>query len=157
MKDRTYYRDYSRNYYHRRKAELMQKLGGKCVICGCTTSLQFDHIDPAVKTFSITKLLNHSKKAVDAELAKCQLLCKACHLEKSRKDIGSKLTGILNPFYGKHGSAFPTSKAVIDLDTGKEYESASEFAKEFELNPISAARVCRGERKSIKGHHIKYK
>lgn len=157
MKDRSYHRDYSRNYYHIRKAELIQKLGGKCEICGCTAGLQFDHINPDTKTFSIAKLLSYSKDTVDAELKKCQLLCKSCHLEKSRKDIGSKLTGIRNPFYGKHGSAFPRSKAIIDLDTGKEYDSATEFAKEFELNPSSVARVCRGERKSIQGHHIKYK
>lgn len=157
MKDREYHREYSKRYYHSRRNEMIQKLGGSCAICGSTENLQFDHVDASMKSFNIAKMLNHSKNDVDFELSKCQLLCKSCHLEKSRIDIGNKLSGSNNPFYGKHGSEFPTSKTVIDLDTGREYESATDYANEFGLNPISVARVCRSERKSIHGHRVKYK
>ena len=30
-------------------------LGGKCECCGSTFNLQFDHIDPTTKSFSIAK------------------------------------------------------------------------------------------------------
>lgn len=154
---RNYHRNYSRNYYHVRRNELVQKLGGKCVKCGSTENLEFDHINANDKDFDIGKLLNRSKQKTDIELQKCQLLCRNCHIEKSKKDISEKLSGENNPFYGKHGKDFPFSKPIIDLDTGKQYESASEYAKEFKLNPNCVARVCRGDRKSIKGHHVRYK
>jgi hypothetical protein len=136
---------------------LIQKLGGKCSKCGSTEHLEFDHISPNDKSFNISKLLNRSKQETDIELQKCQLLCHNCHLEKSRKDISIQNSGEHNYFYNKHGKDFPSSKPVIDLDTGKEYESATEFAREFGLNPNCVTRVCRGKQKSIHGFHIRYK
>lgn len=84
MKDRDYHREYSRNYYHSRKSELVRLLGGACKKCGDDSNLQFDHIDPASKNFSISKLLNFSKEVVLKELEKCQLLCQSCHIEKTK-------------------------------------------------------------------------
>ena len=157
MKDRNYHREYSKNYYHLRKCKLITKLGGRCKVCGSTENLEFDHISAEHKDFSIGKLLNHSKQVVDEELMKCQLLCHNCHLQKSKNDLSRKLSGKNNPFYGKHGSEFPSSKPVIDLDTGKEYESATDFALAHNLNINSVTAVCRGKRKSVYGHHVVYK
>lgn len=150
--------EYRRSYYRKRKNEILNLLGNKCVNCGNVNNLEIDHINSFLKNFDITtKLMHKSKDEINKELQNCQLLCHNCHVEKSKKDISKKLAGINNPFYDKHGKDFPTSKPVIDLDTGKEYESATEFAREFNLNPNCVTRVCRGDRQSIKGHHVKYK
>lgn len=69
----------------RRKAGI-EKLGGKCVKCGATERLDFDHVDPSTKSFTIGRKTSCSEKLFEEELAKCQLLCKTCHEEKSLTD-----------------------------------------------------------------------
>lgn len=65
---------------------LIEKMGGKCVECGCTKELEFDHIDPSTKSFNITAGYSKPKELLLEELSKCQLLCVSCHREKTRKD-----------------------------------------------------------------------
>jgi hypothetical protein len=65
---------------------LIEKLGGKCVECGCTETLEFDHIDPSTKSFNIAAGYTKPKEVLLEEVAKCQLLCNKCHIEKSKKD-----------------------------------------------------------------------
>ena len=83
MMDREYHREYSRRYYHKKREEYKQFLGGKCKKCNSKIGLQFDHIDPKNKSFPIGKLLNFSMKKAMNELLKCQLLCEKCHLIKT--------------------------------------------------------------------------
>jgi hypothetical protein len=66
---------------------LIEKLGGKCVECGCTETLEFDHIDPSTKSFNISAGYHKPKEVLEEELTKCQLLCNKCHIEKSKKDL----------------------------------------------------------------------
>ena len=66
---------------------LIEKLGGKCVECGCTETLEFDHIDPSTKSFNISAGYHKPKEVLEEELSKCQLLCNKCHIEKSKKDL----------------------------------------------------------------------
>lgn len=91
--DREYHRNYSRQYYHDRKAQLIERLGGECAWCGDTRDLTSDHLDPNEKSFSIGKLLNFSKKVVDEEIKKCQLLCNNCHIFKTylNNDNGARV------------------------------------------------------------------
>ena len=84
--ERAYHRDFSRNYYHRKRKEYFDLLGGKCNNCGTVERLEFDHIDPETRYFKLGKLLNHSKEAALEELKKCQVLCRPCHTEKSSKE-----------------------------------------------------------------------
>ena len=65
---------------------LIEKLGGKCIECGCTETLEFDHIDPSTKSFNISAGYIKPKEVLLEEVAKCQLLCNKCHIEKSKKD-----------------------------------------------------------------------
>ena len=60
---------------------MKDKLGNKCVKCGTTKNLQFDHIDPKTKCFNVNPQDSWEKTL--PELYKCQLLCKLCHLEKT--------------------------------------------------------------------------
>ena len=69
-----------------RKQHLLERLGGKCVGCGVTENLQFDHINPEEKSFTITPKLTSSIEVLYEEVDKCQLLCSDCHLEKTKED-----------------------------------------------------------------------
>jgi 5-methylcytosine-specific restriction endonuclease McrA len=77
--------------YHKRMGEAISSLGGKCVKCGATEDLEIDHVNPAEKSFTVSMLWSVSKERFEAELSKCQLLCKKCHNEKSILEAGKKL------------------------------------------------------------------
>lgn len=65
------------------KMKMVEYKGGKCEICGynkCIEALEFHHINPKEKDFSIsggTKSFNTLKP----ELDKCILVCANCHRE----------------------------------------------------------------------------
>lgn len=100
MTTKEYHREYNRNRYQLRREEFKNLLGGKCVVCGSTDSLEFDHIERETKSFSIGRLLNVSKERALEELSKCQLLCITHHKEKTIKESsvphGGGLTGKRN-------------------------------------------------------------
>lgn len=70
-----------RKYEH--KKHLINILGGKCVGCGTTENLQFDHIDRYSKSFCIGKNLASKLEKLVEEAKKCQLLCDNCHKVKT--------------------------------------------------------------------------
>jgi len=72
-----------RNLKYEKKSQLIEMLGGKCVGCGITEDLQFDHIDRKNKSFTIGKCLGYSLERLIPEAQKCQLLCKTCHQVKT--------------------------------------------------------------------------
>lgn len=78
-------------HYHRKRAEMIKLLGGKCKHCGATENLEFDHVDRDKKEFNISRLYGLSMDKLKPELDKCQILCKPCHLEKTREVDGLKM------------------------------------------------------------------
>ena len=80
----SYMKEYQKLRYKRRRDEAIEALGGKCNHCGSLDSLELDHIDASSKTYEIGKIIGGGSEAkVQAELAKCQVLCKECHIKKS--------------------------------------------------------------------------
>ena len=80
-------RKYDYNRYHKNRNEAIARLGGECANCGETERLDFDHIDPATKDPSLRKggqIFTWKEERRERELAKCQLLCKSCHIRKIR-------------------------------------------------------------------------
>lgn len=69
----------------KKKRQLVEKHGGACVVCGYDTyvgALDFHHIDPKQKSFSLSvKGLSYSWESLVSEAEKCVLLCKNCHTE----------------------------------------------------------------------------
>ncbi|AMA03130.1 hypothetical protein ACJ69_05480 [Enterobacter asburiae] len=89
----------SKDYYHNRRTRLakaVEKLGGRCESCGSEYSLQFDHIDPSTKSANVSEMHYHSDSVFYAEVEKCQLLCSACHIQKTKFDLSYLVAGELN-------------------------------------------------------------
>lgn len=64
-------------------AKIKEARGGKCIRCGyntCIKALEFHHIDPSKKDFTIS---NDHFKLIEAmrESQKCILICSNCHKE----------------------------------------------------------------------------
>lgn len=93
-KDKEKYKAYMKEYmlkkYKERREKAIDKLGGKCVKCGGTLELQFDHINPEEKSFTIAKRSSINEEDFWKEIDKCQLLCGECHKLKTLTDMGMK-------------------------------------------------------------------
>ena len=75
-----------RGYRDERRAYCREYLGGKCVKCGTTHNLQFDHIKRETKKYTIAPKITNNFDNLKEELDKCQLLCAPCHLDKTAKE-----------------------------------------------------------------------
>jgi 5-methylcytosine-specific restriction endonuclease McrA len=91
-------RVYMLERYRRLRDEAIVRLGGHCVNCGSENSLEFDHIDPSTKEFTIASGWSTTEERLSAELNKCQLLCSDCHKEKSILESGRRVAK------GTHGT-----------------------------------------------------
>ena len=84
--NREYTNKCKREYRDKRRAHCREYLGGKCVVCGTTHNLQFDHIKREGKKYEISTKLTNKWDNLKEELDKCQLLCAPCHLDKTAKE-----------------------------------------------------------------------
>lgn len=77
---------YNREIVRRRRAKLLEYLGGKCVDCGIDNPslLDIDHKEPKKKTFNVsgTNLLKNWNRILE-ETDKCVLRCKNDHWLKT--------------------------------------------------------------------------
>ncbi len=69
----------------RAKERLVDEAGGRCRLCGYDRyqgALQFHHLNPAAKSFSLSRRgCARAFAELKAEAAKCVLLCANCHAE----------------------------------------------------------------------------
>jgi hypothetical protein len=67
------------------KEALVAEAGGSCILCGysrCLAALEFHHLDPAAKRFSVAgRGVTRSLARAREEAQKCVLLCANCHAE----------------------------------------------------------------------------
>ena len=80
------------NCIKRRKGNLIKVLGGKCCLCGFDDfqeALEFHHVNPAEKEFTISAGYNMSWQKIKHELDKCVLLCANCHRELHNNENNS--------------------------------------------------------------------
>lgn len=77
--------------------EARRILGGKCMVCGTTDRLEFDHIDPKTKLHRVSDCWDFPAEFFWLEVAKCQLLCRRHHHEKSKKEGSMASIGESNP------------------------------------------------------------
>lgn len=83
-------RAYQLKFMARRRAEWISA-NGPCIECGSWDELEVDHINPTEKMINPRGVWSLSKEKREAELAKCQVLCRNCHREKTRQQF-AKLT-----------------------------------------------------------------
>jgi transposase len=73
------------SWRRRAKQRLVEEAGGMCQICGYDRypgALQFHHLDPSTKSFSLSRQgCTRAFAELKAEAAKCALLCANCHAE----------------------------------------------------------------------------
>ena len=78
--------EYKREQRKERKAYCIEYLGGKCVKCGSTERLEFDHIKREGKKYEISTRVTNNLNNLKEELDKCQLLCVDCHKIKTKSE-----------------------------------------------------------------------
>ena len=68
----------------RNKIAALDYKQGKCQICGydkCVRALEFHHVNPEEKKFTISQGLEKHWPTLKREVDKCILVCKNCHTE----------------------------------------------------------------------------
>lgn len=86
MNSNSYMNEYMKARYHRRREEALVQLGGVCTSCGSDEYLEFHHVDPNEKNFTLAKGSSFSEQRWQTELDKCHLLCNDCHVDEHRSD-----------------------------------------------------------------------
>lgn len=111
--------EYQKNRYRERKVRYLNQLGGECNNCGSIEELEFDHVDPEIKSFTIThRISRYSEEVLQKELAKCQLLCTECHLEKTAEESRGRTPwnkGASGSNHGTYSMAYPIDKCDCKL------------------------------------------
>jgi hypothetical protein len=71
---------------------LKAEMGGCCAECGAPESLEFAHLDPRTKKFTISAGRFYlSEEKVRAEASKCVLLCREHHLKQTKQQRHTNL------------------------------------------------------------------
>ena len=68
----------------RLKERLLYVMGNKCCVCGynkCNSALEFHHLNPDEKDFTLGANANISFARANEEIKKCILVCANCHRE----------------------------------------------------------------------------
>ena len=66
-----------------RRAFILEQLGDTCCMCGSKDNIEFDHINPALKT-SRQSVLSKGIVSIRKELPNLQPLCHPCHIKRSK-------------------------------------------------------------------------
>lgn len=80
-------REASKRSAHDRRRRLGEiKRAAGCTDCGCADpdQLDFDHLPGFEKLFNLAEVVKHGWTAIEAEMAKCEVVCKDCHKERSQ-------------------------------------------------------------------------
>ena len=88
-----YHRSYHLARHHRLREEYFA--GKCCAFCGSHDSLEADHVDPTKKTSSWFWSWSVARR--EAELSKCRVLCRKCHIERHANERRKPI---------KHGTAY---------------------------------------------------
>ncbi len=92
-----------------RRQKLLDMSGNRCVRCGSTECLEFNHLDRETKLFRLSgKDLDRSWEIILEEWAKCELLCSSCHKKYTSNQMGVPHGGGVQ---GKRGCSCAPCKA----------------------------------------------
>lgn len=95
---KEYLKEYQREWLKRRRQQWLEE-NGPCVRCGSTENLEVDHINPNERISH--RVWSWSAKRRSEELAKCQVLCHICHVDKTYIDCNYKLVHGFGGYWSK--------------------------------------------------------
>lgn len=137
-KDKVKQSAYQRAWVAKRRKEWFD-INGPCVLCGSTSNLQVDHKDPN------TKISHYIWSWCDArrlpELAKCQVLCRQCHINKSKTECpkGENKFGVKL-----------TEQQILQMKAeyrpGKRGYGYTSLAKKYGINRKTIERIIKGKK-----------
>jgi len=130
-KDREQQRAYQLAWVQRRRGKWIAE-HGPCAQCGSWDRPEVDHVDRAAKAMEPARIWSLSAAKREAELARCQVLCHDCHLDKTRAE-----STVLPPHgtrarYARHGE--DRCRCQLCRDAATQYER--------ERREGEAARCC---------------
>ncbi len=76
-----HYKELNRQRRKQRRELCLSILGGKCIKCFTVEDLEINHKDPDTKILTTQQIHNLPEDELVIELQKCELLCKACHID----------------------------------------------------------------------------
>lgn len=122
--------EYQRQWIAKRRAEFFE--GKVCVTCGSKDRLELDHIDRTTKVAS--SIWSWSQERRNEEIAKCQVLCHGCHLDKTKiqMDRGTATS------YAKL-----TESSVLEILSLSDM-STKELGLRFNVDPGTIRHIRRG-------------
>ena len=71
------------------------KIERGCADCGYRTNpvaLDFDHLPGATKVYRVACMAGMSRKLIDAEIAKCEVVCANCHRVRTHERLAEQQT-----------------------------------------------------------------
>lgn len=77
-----YAREGSARWYAWMDALKLERGCDRCGYATCPAALEFHHRNPAAKLFAVGQHPRMARSRVEAEIAKCDLLCANCHAEE---------------------------------------------------------------------------
>lgn len=111
-------RAYGRAWIAKRRNAWLQA-NGPCKRCGSEENLEVDHIDPMAKVSH--RIWSFSAEKREAELAKCQVLCKACHRKKTNAMlVGEPEHGTMRRYNSRHYRC----RCESCVEAGRAYKAA---------------------------------
>ena len=119
-----------RTFRHRKKERMVYVMGGKCQICGydrCLRALEFHHINPKEKDFTLSSANNINWDDTCEELQKCILVCSNCHEEIH---AGIVKSSILKSSYDKN-KAKEISNQILETKEGANNKYCSKCGRKL--------------------------
>ena len=119
-------REYQVTWLANRQAKGFAILGNKCSECNSLEGLQIDHVVPEEKDQTLVRVdtrgfsWSRSWKFMEAELRKCQLLCRDCHERKTSLEKTTTEHGLT--MYENHACRCDICRAAKKIENAKRYK-----------------------------------
>lgn len=107
-KNKNSQREYQRLWVLERRGEYL--LDKKCVRCGASDNLEVHHKDPNTKISH--RIWSWSRERRNAELRKCEVLCRDCHIIHHKEVSRERVKHGSITMYSKYGCRCESCKGI---------------------------------------------